>query len=172
MADVSLIYQAKGFIFDFSTKNGLMKQHLSLLFIFILLITTTSCLNPEDVNSVLLDDMEMNQFKDVDFSELQKSIDNRSDIKNGMEALRVYYPNDQGANAGNKFTTKSVKNKFGNNFLLFKQENLNDDSLQAIAFWMEYETSLTGKINVVGLKESYKCQDGRGHQEWSGELCE
>jgi hypothetical protein len=116
--------------------------------------------------------MELSQFRSVDYKKLQKSINNRSDIKNGMEALRVYYPNDQGANAGNKFTTKSVKNKFGNNFLLFKQENLNDDSLQAIAFWMEYETSLTGKINVVGLKESYKCQDGRGHQEWSGELCE
>jgi|GEM_PF-5877977 len=136
-----------------------------------LLFSTTSCINFEQGKSIIPDDMEMSQFKDIDFEDLQKKIDSRDDIETATDALRLYYPNNQSANAGNKFTLKSKKNMLGNSYLFFKQESLKDDSLQAIAFLMEYEKSIDGKITIVDLKESFNCREGRGHQEWSGELC-
>lgn len=148
-----------------------MRIYSKALVCFSLIVLLTSCINEERSKSIILGDMEMSQFQDINFDALQQSIDDNSDIKNGMDALRIYYPNDQSANSGNLFTTKSVSNKFGSNYLFFKQEKLKDDSLQAIAFYMEYNKSMTGKIEILDFKESFLCQEGRGHQEWSGELC-
>lgn len=149
-----------------------MRFHFSFFIVFLLAVTTTSCLSSDYSESEVLEDMSLSQFKDVDYKELQQTINSRSGIKTGMDALRLYYPNNQDANSSTRFTFKTFDNNFGNNYLLFKQEDLNDDSLSAIAIFMEYETSLTGKIQVLDLKESYQCQQGRGHQEWSGELCQ
>jgi len=148
-----------------------MRTFFKIVAFSFLIILLNSCIDAEQSKSIVLGDMEISQFKDIDFADLQKTIDNRADVSNGMDALRVYYPNDQSVNSGNNFTTKSVSNKFGSNYLSFKQENLKDDSLQAIAFYMEYDKSVTGKIEILDFKESYLCQEGRGHQEWSPELC-
>lgn len=121
--------------------------------------------------SKLLDGMQLDQFKDIDFEDLQQTINSRSDVENGMDALSIYYPMSPNKNSGNKFTIKSLNKTLGNTYLIFKQENLNDDSLQAIAFWMEYEKSLFGKIKIIDFKQSFQCQEGRGHEEWGAELC-
>ncbi|WP_194851628.1 hypothetical protein [Nonlabens antarcticus] len=149
-----------------------MYKLFQLLLILTLIFQTYSCINADQSAAILLDGMELNQFRDIDYKNLQKTIDAREDVKTGIDALRAYYPINSESNSENAFKTKAITNELGSNYFFFQQDNLKDDSLDAIAIWIEYDLSSNGRITILGLKESYQCKEGRGHQEWSDELCQ
>ncbi|KQC32401.1 hypothetical protein AAU57_02945 [Nonlabens sp. YIK11] len=148
-----------------------MKNIIYRFLALILICSSYSCLQNTPEETVLPDGMSLDQFRNLDVTAFQHSVNGRDDIENGLDALWVHHSNQQENNPGNTFTMKSFKNSFGNNYLYYQQEVLNDDSLQAIAFFMEYSKSFTGKIKIIQLKESFKCSKGRGQQEWSPDLC-
>ncbi|BAO54872.1 hypothetical protein NMS_0863 [Nonlabens marinus S1-08] len=115
--------------------------------------------------------MELSQFRNIDFEQLQKTIDASSGINDPMDILKMY-PHEVLESSPETMTiTQLYKSKFGNNILFYKRENLKDESYKGITIWMEYDTSINGNIEIIELKESYLCQDGHGGQEWSAEPC-
>ena len=71
--------------------------------------------------------------------------------------VRVEYPSD------NLATVTLVRN------------NLRDDSVAAIRYLLKfapYGNAADKKWQVVWVGEQFKCQSGRGHQDWSADLCQ
>lgn len=149
-----------------------MRHSFKFLTCLLILITLNSCIDSYSNGERVLGDMKMEQFKDIDFTDLQQRIDRRDDIKNGMDALNMYYPNDPHSKAATNFSTRTFKSTLGNNQLLFVHENLQDDSLDGIAFYLEYDKSHDGKFKIINFKQSTRCKEGRGHKEYSAESCE
>ena len=70
--------------------------------------------------------------------------------------MRVEYPNDDLAT------------------VIITQTNLLDDSVSGIRYLVEfapYGETTQNKWQVVWAGEQFKCRQGRGHQEWSPDLC-
>ena len=148
-----------------------MIKILRLLATLLLILSLSSCVNSERIKSTFLGDMELSQFRDIDFEQLQKTIDSSNGINDPMDVLEMNPHRILESSSETTAITQSYKSKFGNSYLFYKRENLNDDSYNGITIWMEYDTSITGNIEIIELKESFQCKDGRGHQEWSAKPC-
>ena len=148
-----------------------MIKALRFLAICLLLFSFNSCNKSERIKSMFLGDMELSQFRNIDFEELQKTIDASSDINDPMDILNMYPHETLESSPETMTMTQLYKSKFGNNILFYKREDLEDESYKGITIWMEYDTSITGNIEIIELKESYLCQETHGGQEWSAEPC-
>ena len=58
-----------------------------ILVIVLLVISFSSCNNSEQVKSIYLDGMELSQFRNIDFEQLQKSIDASDGVDKPMDVL-------------------------------------------------------------------------------------
>jgi len=77
-------------------------------------------------------------------------------VESEQEEVQVEYPNDDLAN------------------VIITQTNLLDDSVSGIRYLVEfapYGETTQNKWQVVWAGEQFKCRQGRGHQEWSPDLC-
>ncbi|WP_157686774.1 hypothetical protein [Nonlabens sp. Hel1_33_55] len=123
------------------------------------------------MKSIYLDGMELSQFRNIDFEQLQKSIDASDGVDKPMDVLEMYPHIVLESGPETMTTTKSYKSQFADSFLLYTREDLKDDSYKGIAIWMKYTTSFTGDFEIIELKESYLCYGDDERQEWSSEPC-
>jgi hypothetical protein len=51
------------------------------------------------------------------------------------------------------------------------QDNLEDDSVRARRYTLEFALVTQGAVNLSSARVDYQCHEGRGHQDFSPELC-
>lgn len=64
-----------------------------------------------------------------------------------------------------------VTNRVGGATVVVLQDNLEDDSVHAIRHELGFGLVTGGKWRLFTAKAAYKCQQGRGHQNFTAELC-
>lgn len=51
------------------------------------------------------------------------------------------------------------------------QDDLEDDSVRVRRYVLEFSLVAQGAVNLSSARVDYKCHEGRGHQDFSPELC-
>ncbi len=64
-----------------------------------------------------------------------------------------------------------VTNRTGGATVVVLRDSLEDDSVHAIRHELGFGLITGGKWRLFTAKAAYKCQQGRGHQEFTAELC-
>ena len=111
-------------------------------------------------------------FKMIDMSiveNLNDSISSR-DMKIEEEIMHIYKPKSTETEGNYSYTIS--KNDIGNDSqeVILIEDGLMDDALAAEKTIMIIRKE-NSKLKVISIKENYKCRKGRGHQNWSAELC-
>ena len=110
-------------------------------------------------------------FKEVDFSELNKEIAGIEKALTPKEIMKIYYPAEVEGEEGNQLITLKERTlDDGNVEVVLIHDNQLDDSVQGHKYHMEL-TKKEDKWTVVSLKNNWKCWEGRGHTDWSVEYC-
>lgn len=108
-------------------------------------------------------------FQVIDPTAFNTEIADRTDIETGEELIQFYYnysPDE--ATPILEIKKRNLDDKSVEITLIHDQ--LEDDSQRAIKIIMT--AALTDKTWFVSaLKTNWKCRDGRGHTDWSSELC-
>lgn len=111
------------------------------------------------------------EFKDIDFSELNMELQNTSELLSPKEIMRKFYPTRVESGEGNEsidMRETQLNNEITEVELI--HDNLMDDSVKGKKFVMGLRGK-NGKWQIVSLKNNWKCWPGRGSENWGTELC-
>jgi len=98
----------------------------------------------------------------------QKIVD--QNLKTGEEIMRAYN-SEKSADEGNYTYTVTEKNVDEKTLeVTLIEDGILDDSVAGQKVVMTLKKT-NGTFKVVLIKKNYKCWQGRGHQNWSAELC-
>jgi hypothetical protein len=64
-----------------------------------------------------------------------------------------------------------VETRPGGSTVTLLRDNLEDDSVRAQRYTLEFALFSGGEVNLGSARVDYKCQPNRGHQNFSPELC-
>ncbi len=147
-------------------RNILKFLALGLFFIF------CSCWGGLSDEDRILGELEMKNFKKIDLKEYKKLTAKRSPVKNAYKAVEVYVESQHMEDLGVNANTKSIRNAWGNNFILIRKKISASKPLIEMAYFMEYDNTFTGSIDVVDLRVSYRCESSDNISQWSSSPCD
>ncbi len=113
-------------------------------------------------------------YKTIDVSKFKKKLSQQTEALTAKEVMRLYYPirieeNSEG-NATIEVTERKLNN--GNTEVTLVHDNMLDDSIKSEKCLMELKKSQNkSQWEVVSLKKSWKCNQGRGQQDWAAKYC-
>lgn len=111
-------------------------------------------------------------FKTIDAAIVKKlnSLITLKNLTTEEEIMNAYAPKSLETEGNYSYIIS--KNAIGNDSqeITLIEDGLLDDSLAArkIIMVMKRQDSV---LQVVSIKENYKCRQGRGHQDWGAKLC-
>ncbi|MDR2224276.1 MAG: hypothetical protein LBE34_16310 [Flavobacteriaceae bacterium] len=92
-------------------------------------------------------------------------------LTNNDEIMRLYKPEEAAPGKGYTYVIKEINSQDSTSTLVsLNIDNNNHESIKSIKVIMSIQTK-DGKPVVTQIKESYKCWEGKGHQEWSAFPC-
>ncbi|MDR0227838.1 MAG: hypothetical protein LBI72_02060 [Flavobacteriaceae bacterium] len=92
-------------------------------------------------------------------------------LTNNDEIMRTYLPEQATTAKGYSYVIKEINSQDSSSTLVsLNIENNNHESLKSIKVIMTVQQK-DGKPVVTQIKESYRCWEGKGHQEWSAYPC-
>ena len=109
-------------------------------------------------------------FEILDVQTFREKLASFTYIKSAEELMYLYYNYDLEAEGNQKLSINTID--FGDDIyeVTLIHEGLPDDSVYALKIVMTAKrTGSTWMINEI--KRNWKCQKGRGHQNWGTELC-
>lgn len=139
--------------------------------------TTTNENNSVDTNEVTdtlsqpVDQVE--EYKIIDVADVEKL--NASIIANSISSkegiMQEYMPEDIHAEGRYSYIIKVMNTEDSDHSLvLLTIDGVNDDSVKSIKVVMTVK-ALNDILVVKQIKTSYRCWEGRGHQNWSAYPC-
>jgi len=128
-----------------------MKRPFQILFLLFIL---TSC---------------SERFNVIDPTKFNKKIAQRADISTPKELIKIFY-NHPKSERMPKLTLNSRKIDKELIEITLIHDNLKDDSQRATKIIM-IATLKNKKWAVIEIKTNWKCWNGRGHTNWSTDLC-
>lgn len=118
-----------------------------------------------------LDTVSMDEFIEVDFSDLNAQLDTIPEELSPGEVMKLFYPHQIESQEGNeKIEISETRHSDTLYDVLLIHDNLMDDSLKAKKYVMSLELK-NQKWKVTSLKHNWKCWPGRGHESWGTEFC-
>lgn len=113
---------------------------------------------------------EYRQIDDTTLVQLNELITKKK-LSSPIAVLNAYAPkNEKVIDTDYSYDVTRMNSEEGIVLLLLVEEGIHDDALRAKRILMRIDN--TGKtLKVVQIKESYKCWEWRGSQEWSSERC-
>lgn len=127
--------------------------------------TVSQNLSDSEVN----DEVSYHSVSEDFISNLNKTL-TQNKVTSFEDVAQLYSPKDPYAE-GNyiyNLTTKVIDEKV--TILEIITEGIMDDSLDGLKIIIELDCSQEF-LQVISIKEAYKCKQGRGQQDWSSELC-
>lgn len=120
----------------------------------------------------LMDDKEIESYRTIAPERVQ-ALNERArseNLQSPEEIMAVYAPKDPTAEGSYSQILQKIE-KGEQVELRLVEEGRADDSVMGIKVVMSL-IKKDGAWSVVSIQESYKCAAGRGHQDWSGALCQ
>lgn len=120
-------------------------------------------------DSVINDEVSYHTVSEDFISNLNKTL-TQNKVTSFEDVAQLYSPKDAYAegNYSYSLTTNVIDEKV--TILEIITEGIMDDSLDGIKIIMKIDTS-NQFLQIILIKEAYKCKQGRGQQDWSSELC-
>lgn len=84
--------------------------------------------------------------------------------------LNAYVPNDESAEGNYSYKVKTISSDDKTTLLELIEDGRMDDSVKAVKVVMTFAKE-NGTLKVTEIKKSFKCWEGRGHQDWSAVFC-
>ena len=94
--------------------------------------------------------------------------ENKIDTPKGI--MQLYAPKDLEAEGRYSYLVDVKTLLTGIAEVLLTEEGLMDDSIAARKVLMRVQRTEEGYV-VLSIQESYKCREGRGHQDWASSFC-
>ena len=85
--------------------------------------------------------------------------------RNDAQALALEFVRPQ------KPYTVASDQRLGGTTFTITRTGLEDDSVRAIRYVLGFALVSGGEVKLMDAKAQYQCHEGRGHQEFSSELC-
>ena len=141
-----------------------MKIRLSLLPILLILLIQYSCTNTSVKQEIKTDSTIIETDK---YAELNSRLKQVGNIETPVELIKYYY----GEIDAEEDVDIKVDKHDGNNFYItLIQENIKDDSIAGMMVVMSAQLS-NNVWTVKNIDRTWKCQRGRGHNQYSSEPC-
>lgn len=153
----------------------------SFLVVFILFsCTDKKTTSSEDINSdsiplgIEAPNEGIDEYRIMDSKTLEQintSISNKK-LNTAQVILNAYAPKDlTNKSEDYVYEVTKVRSDEDTILLLLVEDNMQNDSLKArkVLMRLEYKDTV---LKVVQIKESYQCWEWRGHQDWSGVVCQ
>lgn len=111
-------------------------------------------------------------FKTIDVATLEKLnfIISSQNVKTEEEIMSAYKPESVEIKGHYTYTISKKNIDNATKKITLIEDGLLDDSLAGEKTVMIVKTE-NAVLKVISIKENYKCQQNRGHQEWGVELC-
>ena len=84
--------------------------------------------------------------------------------------IQLYAPKDLEAEGKYSYLVDVKTLRAGVEEVLLTEEGMMDDSMAARKVLMRVQRTEEG-YKVLSIQESYKCREGRGHQDWASSFC-
>ncbi|MGS4345257.1 hypothetical protein ACKUSY_06530 [Myroides odoratus] len=123
-----------------------------------------------DQSTIASDIKEFEQIKQEEVEKLNASI-TREKLSNVEDIMRYYAPEDKEAEG--PYTYDITVLQMADSALTLVtliEDGINDDSIRAKKVVMTIKEK-EGAYQVVQIKQSYQCWEGRGHTSWNSSYC-
>lgn len=141
-----------------------MKIKISLIPILLFLLIQFSCTNTSVKQEIKTESTIVETDK---YAELNGRLKQAENIETPVELIKYYY----GEIDAEKDVEIKVDKQDGNNFVItLIQENIKDDSVAGMMVVMSAQLS-KNVWTVQNVERTWKCQRGRGHNQYSSEPC-
>lgn len=159
----------------------MLKKWITLSFLTLFIFTSCKDKKSEEVKPVQTDTVnaqienpEVEEFRiidDVNLTKLNQRIA-KEKLATPLAILNAYAPKElKPKNESYQYKVTRLNSEEGMSLLMLVEEGINDDALKARKILMRLSTK-DNVLKILQIKESYKCWEWRGSQEWSSIQCE